>query len=421
MEVELPKDLIRLILVKIPEVKFLVRLKLVSKSWKVVICSSRFAAEHHAKHYYYCGGVVGGSSNNKFLSSFLVVRTCPNPEVVDFFTLISMDKRTDTMNYISEKKNIYMPYLDCRNEVTYPTTLAIDAGFGVYCLFEFNTNRVALWNPSMRELKVLPPSPFYSVIETTYPDLRQHVYGFGHVGQHRNDDDGSFSYKVARLIIRRGPEQFQYFSMELYSSTTNAWKLLSDCYRVEYYGITQRRNSEWFVEGTNLNGRFHWLAWFSTQDPHIIWFDYNTEEFGRIEVPGVVLEGRYNVAGSHITIFDHRFICLVLNRTTRKRRRFYLEVWVLREYGMGKSWTKEECMVGPIPGDMRLKGYWNSIQRLFLRDIDKRNRLYLCDCQSSRIENLGIGSDEWEEMMVLPYTESLVSLNGNSDETRTES
>uniref|UniRef100_A0A7N0ZUN0 F-box domain-containing protein n=1 Tax=Kalanchoe fedtschenkoi TaxID=63787 RepID=A0A7N0ZUN0_KALFE len=176
---DLPDDLIRLILVKLP-VKCLLRLRLVSKTWLQLINCPTFIFHHHS-------AIMSQRKSGNSDLGYMVVRYPLRDGAEPFFSHIWVaaegDPNLTTSKQVNE--NIHLPFAEAKWEKpdeACPIPLLYPAGFGLYCVFEFETKRVALWNPSIRGLKVLPSLPFSS---QTCPQ-----YGFGQVGY----KDGRFSY-----------------------------------------------------------------------------------------------------------------------------------------------------------------------------------------------------------------------------------
>uniref|UniRef100_A0A7N0VL31 F-box domain-containing protein n=1 Tax=Kalanchoe fedtschenkoi TaxID=63787 RepID=A0A7N0VL31_KALFE len=398
---ELYEDLIREVLLKLP-VKSLLRFKQVSKTWLQMVTSKAFISDHYSV-----------ARNRQSHPSFFVIR---NPiynknRAVNVITQISMDAsgiRTD--------KNIPLRFIGrCGERYTFPVFFPM--GFGLYCIFELLSQTVVLWNLGTRKSEVLPPSPFRDRIN---PEHDPSVC-FAHV-----DDD--FSYKVGLLSVRRYLENNNSVfvqRLQLYSSSSNSWKmiLIPEGSVVGYC----------MADGVNLNGKYHIFSLDSNQeqdynngseeeddnnyiyDYHIMTFDYASELFGRIEVPDTPqMTRRCNLMDKSFLISnDGILLCLVIpwiNEDVNHEK--FLDMWVMHEYGVKESWSKEHT-IGPISNDMHVLGYSKNVEGFFLQDCD--SQLYLFKCGSSTAERIVLHhlSFEMTNVQVIELiVESLIPIKG---------
>uniref|UniRef100_A0A7N1A0K4 F-box domain-containing protein n=1 Tax=Kalanchoe fedtschenkoi TaxID=63787 RepID=A0A7N1A0K4_KALFE len=402
---ELHEDLIREVLLKLP-VKSLLRFKQVSKTWLQMVTSKAFISDHYSV-----------ARNRQSDPSFFVIR---NPiynkyRAVNVITQISMEAsgiRTD--------KNIPLRFIGrCGERYTFPVFFPM--GFGLYCIFEFLSQTIVLWNFGTRKFEVLPLSPYR---DRANPELDP-SFCFAHV-------DDEFSYKVGLLSVRRyskNKNSVLVQRLQLYSSSSGSWKviLIPEGSVVRYY----------MANGVNLNGKYHILSTDSKNqehdynhggfeeqndnsyiyDYHIMSFDYASEVFGRIEVPDPPqITGRYNLMDKLFLISnDGILLCLVIpwvNEDVNNEK--FLDVWVMHDYGAKESWSKEHT-VGPISNNMHGLGYSKSVKGFFFQDCD--SQLYLFKCASSAAERIILHHLDFEmtNVQVIEHTaESLISIKGTS-------
>ena len=83
--------------------------------------------------------------------------------------------------------------------------------------------------------------------------------------------------------------------------------------------------------GVFLNGYIHWLVVDPKAPSKISFFDLETERFSTFSHPPLT-KGGY--VGS-LSVLEGR-LCLCDNSSEGK-----IVIWVMREYGVAKSWTKE--------------------------------------------------------------------------------
>uniref|UniRef100_A0A7N0UZF0 F-box domain-containing protein n=1 Tax=Kalanchoe fedtschenkoi TaxID=63787 RepID=A0A7N0UZF0_KALFE len=388
---ELVDDLVRLILLKLP-IKSLIKFRSVSKSWKYIISNNTFIYELYSNN-----SLALSEGKDDDTPSFLTVHRHLTPNVDKYFSLLSLFRTDGRLNSRIDEV-FHIPYITNKSP---DCPLIYPAGFGIHCLFEFSSGKVALWNLAIKELKALPLSPF----KAEYSDGQYH-YGFAHV----SFKDGIFSYKVGKMTTRWDEEDSVFWlTIELYSSIDDSWKVLRDCRRLKVGGDTGTFHN-WIFSGANLNDTFHCLNWLCAEDPHIFTFDMGTGEFGRFELPNFVKhDSRYEICFSLLTKFDEKFLCLLLYWNNEEE--INVDVWVMLEYGIAASWTKKST-TGPIINldPIEVLGISKRAGVLFL---DMEKGLSFCRLGSQK---LGLGhqnSDKFHQ--VVENKESLVSFSGTSD------
>ncbi|KAL9664526.1 hypothetical protein QQ045_019930 [Rhodiola kirilowii] len=275
-------------------------------------------------------------------------------------------------------------------------------GLGLYCVHKSFTPKVALWNPGTREIKVLPPTPLCH----SQKDYDYIVFG------HAEYKDDMLFYKVGVLSYKR--LSFKLETLELYDSSSNSWKVLA-CDDILYYRMSLH-------DGINLNGTLHLLSRPDSKHIHIITFDYSSEVFGRMEVPyPPQITGRYVLHKLFLSLYDDKFLCLAALWKVQDAINYheFIDVWVMREYGVKESWSKEYT-TGPLRHTVL--NYGKSIGGIFLKGFDKGTGIGLYNCASSAVTSLPVISDYWVffNTYVFEHMESLVSINGTPDETRTQ-
>ncbi|CAM8900802.1 unnamed protein product [Rhodiola kirilowii] len=385
---QLCEDVIEEVLLRLP-VKTLFRCKLLSKTWRSIITSRKFAKRH------YCHSVAKtqspGNKNPKF---YFLLRIVNGDEPARFITSISLthDKQ-DTVH-----ENIFSPYLESMYAWNCSPPL-FSIGLGLY-IVKFRPPSIALWNPATREIKVLSRSPFYESGKDCY------YFSFGQA----EFMDDTLSYKVGFLSYRN--EDWPYFKLELYDSSSDSWKVLSS--DIGY-------DRSWHPDGINLKRTLHLLSVPTELNAYIITFDYSSEVFGRMEVPALPpITGRYyDFNRSFLTLFHDRFLCLVVFWRTVQGDAMFFDVWVMSEYGVMKSWVMEGT-IGPVKDNLIMLNYWRSTGGVFLEPRDKGSRICMYSCASSPVKKLSVPSNTWENMFVFEHKESLVSIHGTSDETQTQ-
>uniref|UniRef100_A0A7N0TJ98 F-box domain-containing protein n=1 Tax=Kalanchoe fedtschenkoi TaxID=63787 RepID=A0A7N0TJ98_KALFE len=354
-------DMLIPILLKLPA-KSLMKFKSVSKSWKEIISSSAFIY-----HHYKTSSDAAADGH----TSFLFIHEIVAPRLDYYFTRLSVSF-TDGQLISKTDEIFHLPFTRTNLEPPlFDTPLIYAAGFGVYFIFSFLARRVALWNPAIRELKLLPLSPFNS------PSKRDtYVYGFAHV---EYEDGGFFSYKV---------------------------------------GLLRATGRDWVYSATNLNGKFHLFTWVYIKDPHIATFDMSKEEVGRLEIPAFIRhDSSYDLTSYLLTKFDEKFLCLLIYRKNNENV-IYLDVWIMLQYGVTGSWTKiSTTWPISIPEFVDVLGISKSVGGLVIQGLDHGDGLFFCRYDSSNVQRLlPIPSDVYESSLFVECRDSLVSFGGTSDQ-----
>ncbi|TYI08094.1 hypothetical protein ES332_A10G273600v1 [Gossypium tomentosum] len=189
---EVPEALVMEILCKLP-VKSLIRFNCVCKYW----CSSFQTPRFISKHYH---NNLKNNDLNPVLQRFDANANIP------YFSQLSVERDENFL----VKQNIRFPFF------MHDTPYVWGARHGLFCLHSpcMDDTEVAIWNPSTREFKILPPS---SVQRPTYPGLTCDFVYF---------DCGAFEfdsktddYKFIRFVT------LSFF--ELYSLKCDSWKEIS--------------------------------------------------------------------------------------------------------------------------------------------------------------------------------------------------
>ncbi|KAK8654652.1 hypothetical protein V6N13_107259 [Hibiscus sabdariffa] len=222
---------------------------------------------------------------------------------------------------------------------------------GILCLHDVD-DKVALWNPSTREFKILPQSSIQC------PPSANIDFGCSGFGYDSQTDD----YKVVRFAaIYFGGHDEHYNGyvefdrnekVELYSLRSDSWKEIS------YPEVTAY---DPLLFNTYVNGFSYWRA-LGHYDYAILSFD---------------MEG------------------------TEKS----FDLWVVNG-----SWTKQ-FTIDSVPGVERVLGFWKNGE-LFLESSD--HELVLFDPSTRELKNLGIHA-YMGTMHISAYVENLVPINGRSE------
>lgn len=343
--------------------------------------------------------MIASNRNHSLKNSFFILRTSLSGR--NYFTTLSVDP---LQHITTIHEDTLVPYLASTQDAC-----LFPAGFGLYAIFSLRSQeiRAGLWNPRTKEIKVLPPSPLHNS-----EHFRMH--GFAQA----EFKDGVFSYKVGLLYVREKVDDVRFFWLELFDSIAGTWKFLPFHGK---YSIDSSYQYKSHPAGVNFRGVYHFrmhdLRWYS----YIVTFDYTREVFGTMEVPVFPdKKGSYYVHDSLIlTLYDDRFLCCVISWKKRSCTEYYLDVWIMREYGDSKSWTRQST-TGPLMDSMHILNYSESTGTIFIQETDGEKRLILSHHTSSAVTRLPINASSCRtKMQVLERSESHFSINGVSDEATT--
>ncbi|XP_026428684.1 F-box/kelch-repeat protein At3g23880-like [Papaver somniferum] len=115
--------------------------------------------------------------------------------------------------------------------------------------------------------------------------------------------------------------------VEVYSLKLNSWRIIENA----SYIFPNR------VVGIFINGDLHWLAQTQDCSPVVVSLDIGDQIFKEIQLPNEHSMNK-NDDDRHISMtlgMLERCFCILFNVTNA-----HSEVWVMRDYGVGGSWTK---------------------------------------------------------------------------------
>ena len=295
----LPFDLIPHILSRL-QVKFLLQLRCVCKTWKSLISDPKFAKKHlsvsttRSLHYV--------SYEERSLRKY-VLKSYPLHSI-----LTNTNTNFTRFEYFANNFDGYYPTDSFR--------YFIDSCNGILCIGGGYKGLVILWNPSLRKFKELPRFEKPKV----FIDHLGKSFGFGY-------DSFTDNYKVIVVL--------DYFDRD---STGSDNLVLKSEVKVHTLGSNIWRNIQEFPfgvfpfarSGKFLSGTINWLAsrtFHQVCNPFIVSFDLAKESYQKLSPPSY---GGADV-GKMLTLGVLReCLCLTCGD----------DVWVMKEYGKKESWTK---------------------------------------------------------------------------------
>ncbi|KAH1045518.1 hypothetical protein J1N35_036302 [Gossypium stocksii] len=373
---EVPEALVMEILCKLP-VKSLIRFNCVCKNW----CSSFQTPRFISKHYH---NNLKNNNLNPLLQRFDANANLP------FFSQLSVEKDEDLL----VKQNILFPFFMNQDAHVWGTR------HGLFCLHSscMVDTKVAIWNPSTREFKILPPS---SVQRPTYPGLTCDLVSF---------DCGAFEfdfktddYKFIRFVTlcfvdsETGIESNDEVSqVELYSLKFDSWKEIPS---------PNYRPFDSYLSNNCLDGICYWKILMGNspyEKVMILSFDMANEKFS--VSPILEFVGFVSKTNVRVLVFNGSVGVLVYPVEGIDKS---FDLWVMN----GGVWTKQ-FSIESIPGVVNPLGFWKT-DELFL--LNTNYEVVLFDPSTQELKVLGINTyldHEREYVSLFFYVESLVSING---------
>ncbi|XP_059670638.1 F-box/kelch-repeat protein At3g23880-like [Cornus florida] len=354
----MPENVIIEILSWLP-VKSVIRFRCVCKCWYIVIKDSSFIKKHHdinnarlfVQHYDY--------NTERYAFGLFSYETLARAPLV-YHDLVQM------MGY---QETIIGPF------------------DGILCLYDGKVrdhDRIALWNPSMREFKPLSvphplPPPFKPFI---------HTFGFGF-------DVVTNKYKVVLIRHFWDEEEDNPYNPRV----VTVYTLGLDSWRVFEAHLQPDRSIDNSLSNTYVNGLYYWLTSHNFYNYKVLSFDMSKETFQEIPPPPNLPNTQWGDLALYI---DSIALMLYEPREAEK----YFDIWLMKEEGF---WTKQ-LTIGPLLDIARLVGLWKNCE-LFL---DRNTELVLYDHNTYEFKNVGARGINYCLKVVI-YKESLFSVKGENE------
>ncbi|KAL3721391.1 hypothetical protein ACJRO7_033822 [Eucalyptus globulus] len=295
---KLPHDAVVQILKRLP-VRSLLRFRCVCRSWRSTIDGPSFV-DLYQKH-------VARDASNWHLACVEWCDPLPPSELLCFL-LSGESLSMSQIEFPFAASSSLFGFVGSCNGLICVTQFAED-GYG---------RSMYLWNlftRKHREVRRSRPEPEFLSKSSTHI-----VLGFGF-------DARSNDYKIVRILHH--PYGHHPRFGEIYSLNTDSWRSL-DC---EVPAFCRYSSVVFF------NGNLHWFA-FKRRDVSenrngcIVLFDVAGEVFDEMALPEEIQRG----SEVYLAVFND--LLAVLNSVLAPERYSICSVWVMREYGVPKSWTK---------------------------------------------------------------------------------
>ena len=352
----IPNEIVLEILYLLP-VKSLMRLKCVCKSWRLMISDPDFAK----KQLIVAKKEPGNLDNLRLIlhSPYLRIKSCSLPSIFydPFSYSINHDYPGRDLGVINEIVGSYN-------------------GLVCICIRDMEKDTIFVWNPSIRESRMLPSRPFEQLFYLV-------SYAFGY-------DSITDDYKVVRVVSCSVDELYEY-KVEVFSLKSNSWRKI--------------RNFPYllFIDeaGKHVNGSINWAVSRDRNNDH--WFiaslNLATESYQVVQQPDCAVETMKPIlrvlGGQLCVMFEY-------DET--------IDLWIMQEYGVKESWRK--LVTVPFYSDPLHANYAKPL--FYLKDgailIDFYGMLVLYNFHRNESTSPMIyGVHHYHEVQV--YLESMVSPN----------
>ncbi|KAL2496730.1 F-box/kelch-repeat protein [Forsythia ovata] len=355
----LPEGIIINILKRLP-VKLLICCMCVSRSWYTLITSPDFISTH----------LNFALASNEGPPLLLLRRCCIRK--IERYELycdnVSFDRHF-TLEFPFRSINPFFTIIGSCN--------------GLLCLSDdrlFYMNTIIIWNPCIKK-SVLLPEP--NLVYNSYGSFMQSL-GFGF-------DPIAKDYKVVRITYtdfdRRLPQ------IELYRLSMGVWE---DITHLALKYIIHNRSRQAYI-----NGATHWIARYVDGNDLILVFDMCAEVFREMILPGNLAKDD-SPRNKELMIYRES-LALVSCDVAGVEHDFC--VWVMKEYGVVESWTKQFNINFHDFGGGFIKPLWVRKDGELLM-VPKDGCLVSCDSNGAQVNNLGLSGTSSEEYLRSVYVDS---------------
>ncbi|KAE9592756.1 hypothetical protein Lal_00028681 [Lupinus albus] len=302
MSENVPEALVVQILLLLPH-RTLVRLCSVSKAWNSLITSHSFISSHLQR-----------SLSNPTPHSLLFIR----------YSIYTTNK--PLWHYAFWSSTDPFPFnrflkLEPPYQIPHRCSFCfVQSLHGIFCLvekslgFDAIDNDITLWNPSI-----------WRYIRLKVPSVKHDALGFGF--DSKNND-----FKV---IIR----SFNPDEVKLYSLNEGTWKVLDVSY-LQGLGLLKFSNTRCF-----LNGSVHWITYKANTCPNknILMFNVEEERFKNMELPPELVKAK--LSNLHVSVIEGYLTVLKYHDIHDWDDE--CDIWMMKEYGVTESWTKNVTIKFP--------------------------------------------------------------------------
>lgn len=361
----LPEDVTVEILSRLPVVSLL-RFKCVCKSWNTIINDPIFILKHHQAISCREDSDVVLISRRNNVTNKRVISLLRNDDGNDT-TLVDQDLPT-FLNDMFGHVRLIGP---CN---------------GLVCLYGFPDN-IALWNPSIRGFKRLPPS---LVSRPPNAKVRGGDLGVGF-------DSKTRDFKVLQMLFCASIDSGIVCQVEIYSLRTDSWRKYESFVpaNIMYFNLSSM---------VYRNESFCWWAQDCNNVEVILSFDMRKEMFQKTPLPSNIeaLGGQHRITRAILPLKESLALIVYGQQEVDK----VFDVWIVNELGENvESWRKV-MSIGPLLRVERPLGFWKDE---FILE-SSNGELVLYNRANKKFKNLGVYGKR-SRLEVLVLRESLFSVH----------
>jgi F-box interacting protein len=345
-----PEEVVMKILSMLPP-KSLTRFKCVCKRWKALIGNPDFLSKNLLNH-----SILTQNPTHplRLILFFSLDNVFPGKEIHSFRSYDSLHCASQTPLNLPPAPP-HGPLLDivaCCN--------------GLLCLWDVSLNDIFIWNPATSmtssDLVVLPGGPS----RRCFNDFLIRAVGFGF-------DSGSNDFKVVTVV---DAYRVGWLEAEIYSRRSGSWRSLD---------MTVNSEMQFVSQGVALDGGFLWYNVYPHEDfveDRIVAFDFSDEEFRVMQFPDARLFCGYGEYKRTLTELKGSVAMFVFPPDEFRKKKTYLDIWVMLEFGVRESWTRLLSIRLPLHLERPL-GFWKNGE-LFIENSERQLVLYDLLAQTER-------------------------------------
>ena len=274
---------------------------------------------------------------------------------------------------------------------------------GIICLGD-EINGLVLWNPAIREYKVVPEPPCHNYHSSN------DVLAFGY-------DHNSNDYKLVRILTDTYQSDLILHPVvvHVYNLSTDSWRQIDLDFDLSIIDFPGDSNELYF------NGVYHWCSCilsgeYAQRCEVIVCFDMTKEVFRTMRMPDLGYISSIKDIKKTLGVLSN-CLALIVHNINKMMTNKHLDIWVMREYGVQKSWTKQ-FVIGPLLIIPRAQQFLFDVQLLLVCDklvmINGKGQILLYEFGAQEIKNLQLRNlpNSFFVSKPIVYMKSLVSVSG---------
>ncbi|PIA63944.1 hypothetical protein AQUCO_00201335v1 [Aquilegia coerulea] len=324
---KLPLDIFMDIITRI-SIQPLAVCRCVCKTWLTIIHHPRFTKTHHAKATQQLCNSTTSLLFHMSLSHLDELKASGNSkEGCSEVLLVEYDNDSGIEKGVFVNPLFMPPKVDL-NRPDLENFEVVGSCNGLLCLAQpYYNDPIYICNPIIGEYMTLPKSWENRQFEI--------ISGFGY-------DEVANEYKVIRMISTSVPSNFNLV-VEVYTLGSGKWRKVG-----KFPYPNGKRSSQVFVKGA-----LHWMVgdYGESNSELITAFDMGREEFQVVPLPPDFTTNTLDCQSSELSIGElGGQLCLFAYSVDNQ-----FEVWVMKDYGVKDSWTKEYIISRKVPGFSKMR------------------------------------------------------------------